>query len=258
MKKILNEILSILEPCGRIIEKIQLGGGVQTSRKIDQSLVTNVDLSLQEHLINGLLRAFPKIPIISEEMSGPNHQDRKGWDKFFLIDPLDGTKEFVAGRKEYTINVSLVLDGIPTIGAIYAPAFNSIYSGVLGEGAWIGEVGGQTKPLTPKNSLGKESTILLSHDEPQGEMLNSLIAKYNLPNIVRMGSSLKFCKLAEGHAHYYYRGIPCREWDVAAADCIYSSSWGVVPGERILPFEYNKPTLEISPFLIYNGKAMHV
>lgn len=222
--------------------------GTMVREKADLSPVTLADEAAHEILVNGLQAIDPGTPVVSEEAQAASFETRKGWRRFWLVDPLDGTKEFIKRRAEFTVNVALIEDGEPVLGVVLAPALDLMYWGVKGEGSWREEKGGAAERIysSPQPS-GTPLTVVesLSHPSPE---LEEYLKTIPVARRVKAGSSLKFCWVAEGRADIYPRLGPTMEWDVAAGDCVYRQSGR--EGERPSPLTYNKPDLRNTSFVI--------
>ncbi len=216
--------------------------------KDDRSPVTLADEVAHEILVEGLHRLDPSTPVVSEEAEAASFEHRRGWRRFWLVDPLDGTKEFIKRRAEFTVNVALVEDGQPVFGVVLAPALELLYWAVQGGGAWREEKGGAAERIySTMPAPGTPLTVVesLSHPSPE---LEEYLLTIPVARRVKAGSSLKFCWVAEGRADIYPRLGPTMEWDVAAGDCIYRQSGR--DAERPSPLTYNKPDLRNPSFII--------
>jgi 3'(2'), 5'-bisphosphate nucleotidase len=216
--------------------------------KEDRSPVTLADEVAHEILVEGLRRIDPGTPVVSEEAEAVSFETRRGWRRFWLVDPLDGTKEFIKRRAEFTVNVALIEDGEPVLGVVMAPALDLLYWAVKGEGAWREGNGGSAERIySSAPAAGTPLTVVesLSHPSPE---LEEYLQSIPVGRRVKAGSSLKFCWVAEGRADIYPRLGPTMEWDVAAGDCIYRQSGR--KGERSSPLTYNKPDLRNTSFVI--------
>ncbi len=216
--------------------------------KEDRSPVTLAAEVAHEILVEGLRRLDPDTPVISEEAEAAAFEIRSRWNRFWLVDPLDGTKEFIKRRDEFTVNVALIEDGEPVFGVVLAPALDLLYWAAKGEGAWREENTGPSqriysRPLPPGTPL----TVVESLSHPSAD-LEEFLKTIPVARRVKAGSSLKFCWVAEGRADIYPRLGPTMEWDVAAGDCIYRQSGR--EGERPSPLTYNKPDLRNTSFVI--------
>jgi len=216
--------------------------------KDDRSPVTLADEVAHRILLDGLRRLDPATPVVSEEAEAAAFETRRGWRRFWLVDPLDGTKEFIKRRAEFTVNVALIENGEPVFGVVEAPALDLLYWAVKGGGAWREEKGGPAERIYSSAPVsGTPLTVVesLSHPSPE---LEEYLKTIPVARRVKAGSSLKFCWVAEGRADLYPRLGPTMEWDVAAGDCVYRQSGR--EGERPSPLTYNKPDLRNTSFVI--------
>ncbi|MBA3893165.1 MAG: 3'(2'),5'-bisphosphate nucleotidase CysQ [Gemmatimonadales bacterium] len=216
--------------------------------KDDRSPVTLADEVAHGILLEGLRRLDPGTPVVSEEAEAAGYEARRDWRRFWLVDPLDGTKEFIKRRAEFTVNVGLIENGEPVLGVVQAPALDLLYWAVKGEGAWREEKGGPAERIySTEPAPGTPLTIVESLSHPSAE-LEEYLRTIPVARRVKAGSSLKFCWVAEGRADLYPRLGPTMEWDVAAGDCVYRQSGR--KGERTSPLTYNKPDLRNTSFVI--------
>jgi 3'(2'), 5'-bisphosphate nucleotidase len=216
--------------------------------KDDRSPVTLADEVAHGILLHGLRRIDPDTPVVSEEAAAADFETRRGWRRFWLVDPLDGTKEFIKRRAEFTVNVALIEDGEPVLGVVEAPALDLVYWAVKGGGAWREEKGGAAERIhSTVPAPGEPLTVVESLSHPSQE-LEEYLKTIPVAKRVKAGSSLKFCWVAEGRADIYPRLGPTMEWDVAAGDCVYRQSGR--DGERPSPLTYNKPDLRNPSFVI--------
>lgn len=221
---------------------------VVVTRKGDQSPVTAADHAAHRVIVAALAGWDPAVPVISEEGELPGPAVRAGWSRFWLVDPLDGTKEFIQQNGEFTVNIALIEDGVPVLGVVYAPALELLYYAGSGLGAWKRQAGGApvrvvSRPPLPQHGL----RVAESRSHPSAELEAYL---RTIPVVARVpaGSSLKFCWVAEGKADIYPRFGPTMEWDVAAGDCIFRNSGAA--GPRRSPLRYNQPELRNQGFVI--------
>lgn len=216
--------------------------------KEDRSPVTLADEVAHDILVEGLRRIDPETPVVSEEEATADFETRRGWNRFWLVDPLDGTKEFIKRRAEFTVNVALIEKGEPVFGIVLAPALDLLYWAAKGEGAWREEKGGPAERIYSQTPApGTPLTVVESLSHPSVE-LEEYLKTIPVGRRVKAGSSLKFCWVAEGRADLYPRLGPTMEWDVAAGDCVYRQSGR--DGERPSPLTYNKPDLRNTSFII--------
>ena len=217
-------------------------------KKSDGSPVTEADMA-SEVVIQKQLRALdPTIPYLSEEAGLPSVEERRQWSRFWLVDPLDGTKEFLQETDEFTVNIVLIEDGEPVIGVVAAPALGVIYRAAKGEGAWKVRAGEPAKRLKScRADPTQPLRIVESRSHPSPD-LEAFLEKFSVKARLKVGSSLKFCLLAEGSADIYPRLGPTMEWDVGAGDCIYRHSATGDPHPS--PLIYNKPSLRNERFVL--------
>ncbi len=222
--------------------------GVTVETKSDRTPVTAADRAAHAIIARRLAEWDDSVPVISEEGEIPDAGTRRGWSRFWLVDPLDGTKEFLEHNGEFTVNIALIDGGTPVLGAIHAPAIGLLYYAGEGLGSWRRTGDGlpvrlASHPPAPGGPL----RVAESRSHPSIE-LERFLAKLPVGERVRAGSSLKFCWVAEGRADLYPRFGPTMEWDVAAGDCIFRNSG--VGRPRRSPLVYNQPELRNPGFVI--------
>lgn len=212
--------------------------------KSDDSPLTKADTASHQTIAPLLKKRFPQIPVISEEdnKSVP-YELRKEWKQFWLIDPLDGTKEFIKREKDFTVNIALIENGVPIWGVVYAPVRDWLYYGGTIEPSIKEESEGQKRIMPFSSGLKRNSVIAVrskSHAKPEEEVI---LERFGVTETVSMGSSLKFCLVGEGSADLYFRAGPTWEWDTAAAHAVVLGS-GCSVYEGDAPLIYNKITLK--------------
>jgi 3'(2'), 5'-bisphosphate nucleotidase len=222
--------------------------GVAVAQKGDKGPVTAADHAAHGVILRALTDWDPAIPVISEEGDIPGYEVRRHWRRFWLVDPLDGTKEFIQRNGEFTVNIALIDDGIPVLGVIYAPALDLMYYAGEGIGAWKrAENRAPERIISRPPHPGHGLVVAESRSHPSAE-LEEYLATVRVDTRVQAGSSLKFCWVAEGKADIYPRLGPTMEWDVAAGDCIFRNSAAV--GQRASSLVYNQPELRNPGFVI--------
>jgi len=221
--------------------------------KDDNSPLTAADKVSHEVIVNGLLKHWPEIPILSEEGANIPYEERRNWQRFWLVDPLDGTKEFIKRNGEFTVNIALIEGGSPVAGIVYVPAQDKLYSGVEGE-AYVQEGGEQQpKPIkVRKPDFGKGLTVVMSRSHPSPE-LEEYLQNVNVAEALPVGSSLKLCVVAEGIADLYPRLGPTMEWDTAAGHAVVLAAGGRVETPAGEPLYYNKENL-LNQYFIVSAK----
>jgi 3'(2'), 5'-bisphosphate nucleotidase len=225
----------VVELCRRAGEAILpfWRSGVEVMAKSDDSPVTAADLAAHELLVAGLTALDPSIHILSEEDANIPLSERSQWQRWWLVDPLDGTKEFIAGSEEFTVNVALIENGRVVFGVVSMPTNNRCYLGGAGLGAWRSDDATHLEPISVRNqpAAGEAFTVVASrrHSSPaQEKLLAGLSAAVGELALANIGSSLKFCLLAEGSADCYPRLAPTSQWDTAAAQGVLEGAGGVV------------------------------
>ncbi|WP_415882795.1 3'(2'),5'-bisphosphate nucleotidase CysQ [Neptuniibacter sp. QD34_54] len=231
-----SALLSICQQASAEILKVYQRDDFSIAAKADHSPVTAADLAAHQVIQTGLCDLTPEIPQLSEEDTELTYQQRKVWQKFWCIDPLDGTKEFINRNDEFTINISLIENNRPIFGIIYVPVSTVAYWGGNEIGAWKQE-NGQAPAQIRSRPLGKELIVASSrrHGQEVNENLILPIAKqFSQISHRGMGSSLKMCLIAEGMADFYPRLYPTSEWDTAAAQAILEAAGGRLVNAKTL------------------------
>jgi 3'(2'), 5'-bisphosphate nucleotidase len=221
-------------------------------RKDDRSPLTAADLASHHILADGLARVTPELPLLSEESEPQAIAGRRQWDRFWMVDPLDGTREFLERSGEFTINVALVEQQRPVVGIIYLPLEERAFVGVVGEGAWTlqaGDSGWQWTPLQTRPLPEDELVVLASrrHRNARLEHCLAFLGEHRRLERRNSGSALKFCDLAAAKGDCYPRFSPCSEWDVAAGDALITAAGGALWGLNGAPLRYNDRDTLLSP-----------
>lgn len=214
--------------------------------KADDSPLTLADE--RSHLVieARLQQRFPQIPILSEEGSHTPYNERKSWNECWLVDPLDGTKEFIKRNGEFTVNIALIQNNTPVFGVIYVPATATLYWGGKEYGSFKQEEGQERQTLSIQRRT--ENLTAVGSRSHSGDEDRQVLAQYPITNFVSSGSSIKFCLVAEGKADIYYRGLPTMEWDTAAGQAIVEGAGGTVFMDDV-PMHYNRENLRNSSFM---------
>ena len=218
------------------------GRDFEVVTKPDQSPLTEADIAAEALILAGLATHFPDIPVIAEEAVANGEVPDCG-ARFFLVDPLDGSKEFISRNGEFTVNIALIEDGVPVAGVVYAPALKRIWWGRVGEGAQVAmvEKGCCQTPLAAEIRLPGEEGIVVVGSRSHGD--GERKARYGARAVARfmsLGSSLKFCMVAEGQADLYPRNGRTMDWDTAAGDAVLRAAGGIVLGGDGQPMRYGK------------------
>lgn len=245
----LKDIIDIAKEAGDAIMKIY-EKDFRIDYKDDKSPLTEADIKSNEIICSALVKLFPEIPLLSEENQEVSYEDRKNWDYFWLIDPIDGTKEFIKKNGEFTVNIALIHKDSPVLGVVYAPALNDIYFSKQGAGAYKND---QRLPLRINEHPERELRVVASKSHLSEEtqtFIDDLGSRTEHIEQVSKGSSLKLCLVAEGEADIYPRLAPTMEWDTAAAHAVVLEA-----GKKVLQYDnyqslvYNKTSL-LNPWFI--------
>jgi len=218
-------------------------GSMSVALKSDSSPLTDADRASHDFLMQSLPGLLPAVPIISEESLDPTRGLADADAPFWLVDPLDGTKEFLKGTGEFTVNIALIERGQPVIGVVHAPAIGISYFADLNNGAFCKRHTGTPVPIRVQRADPERLRIVASKDHA-GPLVATMLARLSNVELKSMGSSLKFCLIAEGSADVYLRDVPTMEWDTAAAQCIVEAAGGSVFTLDGQPLRYGKPGLK--------------
>ncbi len=227
--------------------------------KSDDSPLTRADLASHRIIAAGLDELTPEIPLLSEEGAATAYDVRRGWRRFWLVDPLDGTKEFIRRNGEFTVNIALVSDGVPVLGVVHVPTRSRTFSGAVGLGAWChgegdsggGDTGSEGQQQTIRAAgTGTGSLLVAASRSHPGPHLAAFLEQLPEHRLISMGSSLKLCLVAEGRADLYPRLGPTMEWDTAAAHAVVTAAGGRVLDFDAQPLRYNKEDLHNPYFIV--------
>ena len=219
--------------------------GVTVQLKEDRSPLTRADLASHACIMSGLADIDPDTPVVSEEGELPSIEERRSWGRFWLVDPLDGTKEFIQGNGEFTVNVALLENGEPILGVVLAPALELCFWATAGGGSWRRRGNGEPEQVAVSGRTATEPLVVAESRSHQSAALEAYLDGLTVARRVQAGSSLKFCWVADGTADVYPRLGPTMEWDVAAGHCIAAEAGAVVTGLR-----YNGPQLRNGAFVV--------
>jgi len=254
----LDRAIGTQDLLGRVVEIARRAGAIirahESSRtrpdwKADGSPVTECDREAHRLIVDALTLLDPSIPIVSEESGVPPLRDRLAWTRFWLVDPLDGTREFVEGRPDYTANIALVEEGAPVLGVVYAPARDVLYYAARDVGSWRGTADSPPVRIYARPPAPGTPLRLVESRAHRSPDLDAFASRLPVCERLAVGSSLKFCWLAEGRADVYPRFTPIMEWDVAAGDCVFRWS-SATSTPHYSPLTYNGPDMRIPGFVI--------
>ena len=246
----LQQIVLLAKQAGEAIMQVYAQTDLQIEVKQDDSPVTAADIASHNVIIAGLKQHFADIAVMSEEDADISWAERQTWQTYWLIDPLDGTKEFIKRNGEFTVNIALIHQGQAIAGVVYAPVLDKCYSGIVGQGAWL-EHNGTTSILDIRQRPLQTPPVVVgsrSHISPDVAAYLQTIGEHQMLSV---GSSLKFCMVAEGQADVYPRLGLTSEWDTAAAQAVLESAGGkVVEYPALTALQYNQKENILNPYFI--------
>ncbi|MCX6200325.1 MAG: 3'(2'),5'-bisphosphate nucleotidase CysQ [Bacteroidetes bacterium] len=243
-----DQLISIAQKAGDAIMEIY-ARDFEVEIKEDKSPLTEADKKSNAIILEGLKNLYPDIPFISEETKQTSYEERKHWKRFWLIDPIDGTKEFIKKNGEFTVNIALVEEGIPVVGIVHVPAQNKTYYGVKGVGSFKSEDRNQKSEIRNEMHYSAKDKVVVvgsrSHLSPETlQFVEDLKAQGKDVEFRSSGSSLKLCLVAEGDADVYPRFGPTMEWDTSAAHAV-----ALYAGKNVINYETKQP-------LVYNKENL--
>lgn len=254
----INAVVNIAVEAGALIRNLyqeSCGASIKT----DGSFLTQADLTSHQYIVSALLTLTPDVPILSEESLVKEVKNRFSWNEYWLVDPLDGTKEFVSGNGEFTVNIALIKNHLPVLGVVYAPVLDTVYWGEHGVGAFKKVGTGQPQKIHVRERLQNVSEwVIVGSRSHQTDEFRSFVDRYPGAEIVSMGSSLKLCMVAEGEADLYPRLGLTSEWDTAAAQAVVEAAGGQViswPDREPLRYNTRKDTL-LNPHFLTCGETI--
>ncbi len=254
-QELLNLVTALAKQAGlAIMEVYNRGQAIKVQTKSDHSPVTEADLAAHNIIEQGLRELTPTIPVLSEESALAPYQERSNWTQYWLIDPLDGTKEFIRRSDEFTVNIALIRNNEPVLGVVYLPAQEVSYFAAQGIGAFK-QQGTQQEAIATrsiqsiKDSQQELMVVASRHHgaEAVEQLLSRLEQKLTRCKTVNLGSSLKMCLIAEGKADIYPRLAPTSEWDTAAAQAILEMAGGMILADDFSPLRYNTKENILNP-----------
>ena len=268
MQDMIEALTDIAREAGEAILEVYQGEDFGVEQKSDDSPLTKADLAAHKIISDALAIKYPKIPFFSEESEILPFEERKTWQRYFLVDPLDGTKEFINRNGEFTVNIALIENGRSLVGIVYVPVINRMYAGYSPTEqserfAWVEEKGERrdisTRSMSRFPDAGEGSdeaavepvTVVASRRHGSDEMevcMGNLNKAFPALETRNMGSSLKLCLIAEGQADLYPRLAPTCEWDTAAAHAVVEAAGGLVVDADFVPLRYNQKDELLNPY----------
>ena len=257
-EELLHLLIDIAREAGDAILNVYNDpSSIEVQQKSDKSPLTKADKAANDVIVTALAHHFPEIPIISEENKQIEYEERKDFDLYWVVDPLDGTKEFIRRNGEFTVNIALCKKDRPIAGIVSVPVHQEYYYAIRGFGAFKGAL--EFKKRLNAKSFGmkdRDLTVMVSRSH-LNDATESYLAKLNAPKTLPAGSSLKFMRIAEGQADLYPRLGPTMEWDTAAAQIVLEEAGGsLIDWETKSPMKYNKQNL-LNPHFVATGDLIN-
>jgi 3'(2'), 5'-bisphosphate nucleotidase len=244
-----EELVAVARGAGAVILDIY-NRDFETLRKADRSPVTEADTAAEAVILEALTRLAPDIPVVAEEQCAKDGVPLSAPKRFFLVDPLDGTKEFIARNGEFTVNIALIEDGRPVLGVVYLPATDACYAGLGGKAERrIGS--GAPEAVAARATPAEGLTMAISRSHANKGEIERAKERFNIAGTIVAGSSLKFCRIAEGVADLYPRFGDTMEWDTAAGQAVLEAAGGRVETPEGAPLRYGKAGFRNGHFIAY-------
>jgi 3'(2'), 5'-bisphosphate nucleotidase len=254
---LIDPVIAISRQAGAAILEIYSAEDLGVEHKEDDSPLTRADLASHQCITRMLKALTPDIEVLSEESGAIPWSERRQWQRYWLVDPLDGTKEFIKRNGEFTVNIALIENGVPVLGVVYVPVLDVLYGGCKMTGAWKVANGIKTAIVTSPMVQGQQRLRVVASRSHRGEELDQWLERacQQFPGIelVSMGSSLKICLVAEGKADIYPRLALTSEWDTAAAQAVLEAAGGVLVDTAFREYRYNTKENILNPFFFAIG-----
>lgn len=239
----------------KILEVYGQTQAIEVTQKSDESPLTIADLRAHQVIVQGLASLTPDVPVLSEEASDIPFALRKTWSHFWLVDPLDGTKEFLSRNGEFTVNIALIENHVPILGVVYVPVRQTVYIGSRTGGAFR-QIAEQSAVPIHVSEVPPPTLRVVGSRSHRGDSLDQHLARLGPHEMVGVGSSLKFCLVAEGNADLYPRFGLTSEWDTAAAQAVVEAAGGCVIAVDGTPLRYNTKESLLNPnFLVFGDRT---
>jgi 3'(2'), 5'-bisphosphate nucleotidase len=252
--ELLASVAEIARRAAAEILAVYDSGASDTRHKADASPLTEADLRAHRLILPALAQLTPQLPVLSEESPPAAVAARRSWARYWLVDPLDGTREFLGRNGEFTVNIALIEDHRPTLGVVHVPVRNVSYQGLPGSGAWRQLRDGARQPIRVRARAETPVRVVGSRSH-RGDSLDAFLERLGPHELLGVGSALKFCLVAEGAADVYPRLGPTSEWDTAAAHAVLAAAGGAVLDLEGLPLTYNSRDGLLNPYFIAFGPA---
>lgn len=251
----LEQVIAITRQAGDAIMQVYRGN-IEIRHKADHSPLTEADLAAHRIIEHGLNRLTPQIPVLSEESADIPYGIRGGWARYWLVDPLDGTREFIKRNGEFTVNIALIEEGRPVLGVVYAPAMDVLYYAGSGGGAFKRLHDQAALPIKARK-LDLDNITVAGSRSHANARLQGFLRNLSAPELISLGSSLKICLVAEGKADVYPRLGLTSEWDTAAAQCVLEQAGGRLVDRSNVALKYNTKDSLLNPEFFACGATPH-
>ncbi len=252
LRSLAERVAEIARAAGREILAVYAQGETARTLKEDASPLTAADLRSHRLIVSALAALTPAVPVLSEEAARPPYAERSRWARHWLVDPLDGTREFLSRNGEFTVNIALIEAHAPVLGVVHVPVSDTTYRGIPGEGAWRAAGGAPAQAVQVATHAADPVRVVGSRSH-RGDSLDKFLARLGQHELKAVGSSLKLCMIAEGAADVYPRLTPTSEWDTAAAHAVVLAAGGTVVELDGQPLRYNTRAELINPFFLAYG-----
>ena len=252
--ELLASVADIARRAATEILAVYASGASDTRHKADASPLTEADLRAHRLILRALAELSPQLPVLSEESPPEAGAARRSWARYWLVDPLDGTREFLGRNGEFTVNIALIEEHHPTLGVVHVPVQNVSYQGLPGSGAWRQSGDGARQPIRARAHSDTPVRVVGSRSH-RGDSLTGFLERLGPHQLLGVGSSIKFCLVAEGGADVYPRLGPTSEWDTAAAHAVLAAAGGAVLDLEGQPLAYNTREGLLNPSFVAFGPA---
>lgn len=251
LKELLDPVIQVAYQAGRVIMEVY-DAGFSVEHKSDHTPVTEADTAANTIIVTHLKELTPHLPILTEEAKPTSYSERKTWPRYWLIDPLDGTREFIKRNGEFTVNIALIDGNESVMGVVYAPVIGVLYYAAKGQGAFKQESTNKPQAIHVREHCPGKAIVACGRSHPSDEV-KIFLENLGEHEIIRVGSALKSCMVAEGKADLYPRLGPTSEWDTAAAQCVVEEAGGAITDTGMQRLRYNTKDDLLNPHFFVAG-----
>jgi 3'(2'), 5'-bisphosphate nucleotidase len=253
----ITQVLDLAYEAGKAILDIYEREDFGVQEKSDNTPLTMADLKAHQVICDGLTRLTPDVPILSEESTNIPYEERQSWKSYWLVDPLDGTREFIDRNGQFTVNIAYITDQQAMIGVVYVPVKDLVYYAKAGEPAYKMDTGGKAEKINVRSSVQGHPVAVAGSRSHAGESLIEFLNNLGEYELFSMGSALKSCLVAEGAVDIYPRFGPTSEWDTGASQCIVEAAGGFVTDIQMRTLKYNTKDSLLNPYFLVFGDDSH-